>query len=55
MEVSEGALVTLEDTIAILRAVWRTEATHLPAFPLWDGTRATAEATDACQIVVALR
>jgi len=26
-EASEGALVTLEDTIAILRAVWRTEAT----------------------------
>ncbi len=29
-EASEGALVSLEDTIAILRAVWRTEATQLP-------------------------
>jgi DNA-binding transcriptional regulator YhcF (GntR family) len=29
-EASEGALVSLEETVAILRAVWRTEAAHLP-------------------------
>lgn len=30
-EASESALISLDDTIAILRAVWRTDATHPPS------------------------